>query len=404
MRGKRFLLTLLLALVASAAAASLAEAQVHIQCPGDTNNDAVPDVPDPLGRRIKCAHLTAGDGFIRMGDGSISYIFGFADATGIPARDVQAWGLLAANFAAPTLVMEEDDHYYLTLTNVGFVMRPDLFDPHSVHFHGLPHAAPVMDGLPESGPMINQGSSFTFYYHPMDAGTYLYHCHVEATEHMQMGMLGSLYVKPAQNRLPAGTQLAGGFVHQAGYQYAYNDGDGSTYYDVEVPIQLGSFDPTFHDQHSAVQPLPFALMRDKFALLNGRGYPDTVNPNPLPGPADNGGRVSQPISALVTAPANSKVLLRISNVSITRYFTLASLGIPMKVVGWNARLLRGPSGKDLTYTTTLLDLGGGESADVILDTTGLAPGSRYFLYTTNLNYLSNNKEDFGGLITEIRIQ
>jgi len=27
----------------------------------------------------------------------------------------------------------------------------------------------------------------------------------------------------------------------------------------------------------------------------------------------------------------------------------------------------------------------------------------YYLYTTNLNYLSNNQQDFGGMMTEIRI-
>jgi hypothetical protein len=32
------------------------------------------------------------------------------------------------------------------------------------------------------------------------------------------------------------------------------------------------------------------------------------------------------------------------------------------------------------------------------------PGSTYFLYTTNLNYLNNGIEDFGGMMTEIRIQ
>jgi hypothetical protein len=47
-------------------------------------------------------------------------------------------------------------------------------------------------------------------------------------------------------------------------------------------------------------------------------------------------------------------------------------------------------------------LGGGESADIILDTAGVAPGT-YFLYTTDLNNLSNNEEDFGGMMTEIVI-
>jgi hypothetical protein len=33
----------------------------------------------------------------------------------------------------------------------------------------------------------------------------------------------------------------------------------------------------------------------------------------------------------------------------------------------------------------------------------VAPGT-YLLYTTNLNYLSNDREDFGGMMTEITIQ
>jgi hypothetical protein len=42
------------------------------------------------------------------------------------------------------------------------------------------------------------------------------------------------------------------------------------------------------------------------------------------------------------------------------------------------------------------------AADAILDTTGVAPGT-YYLYAANLNYLSNDNEDFGGMMTEIVI-
>ena len=49
----------------------------------------------------------------------------------------------------------------------------------------------------------------------------------------------------------------------------------------------------------------------------------------------------------------------------------------------------------------LIVLFGGQSADVILDTTGLS--GTYFLYSTNLQQLSNDAENFGGLMTEIRI-
>jgi FtsP/CotA-like multicopper oxidase with cupredoxin domain len=233
----------------------------------------------------------------------------------------------------------------------------------------------------------------------------MYHCHVEATEHMQMGMLGNLYVTPLQNDLPNGTPLnlnGSTFVHATGNKYVYNDGDGSTYYDVEFPIQMVAFDSNFHDQHIAIQPLPFAMMKDDYPMLNGRGYPDTVNPAALPAPAENGGKVSQNISARITATAGQKILLRISSLATVDFFTLQSLGIPMKVVGRDARILRSATGQNLHYTTNSITLGGGESADVILDTTGIAPGT-YFLYATDLYHLNNGPEDFGGMMTEIVI-
>src|SRR5206468_4499169 len=58
--------------------------------------------------------------------------------------------------------------------------------------------------------------------------------------------------------------------------YAYNDGDGSTYYDVEYPLQIHGFDPNFHFVGMTFNPEGFADMKDKYFLLNGRSYPDTV--------------------------------------------------------------------------------------------------------------------------------
>lgn len=393
------------------AAASLAK--VNLQCPGDVNGDSIPDPflrggrPNPdYDPGVKCMHLAAGDGFVTMADGKLQYIFSFSDITGVPENETMDAGMLAAAFPAPTITLDEGDRFYLNLSNVGMMVRPDLFDPHTVHWHGFPEAASIFDGVPDASLSVNMGSTLTYYYNVVRPGTYMYHCHVEATEHMQMGMLGSLYVRPAQDKLPAGTDLRG-FIHQAGFRYAYNDGDGSTYYDVDYPLQIGSFDPDFHDASLTTQPLPFSLMKDKYPMLNGRGYPDTTDLSPLPPPAENGGKLSQVESALIEATRGQKILLRISNLNVTRFYTLATIGIPMKVIGYNARLLRGPSpdggitpGKDLYYETNSVTMGGGEALDVILDTAEVAPGT-YFLYTTNLNYLSNNTEDFGGMMTEI---
>ncbi len=380
-----------------------AHAAAFVQCPGDTDGDAQIDERTRDNRNAKCMHLAAGDGFINMADGKLQYIFGFLDVTGYPEASVMDYAKLRAEFSAPNIVLDEGDEFYLTLSNVGMMMRPDLFDPHTVHFHGFPEAASVFDGLPESAIAINMGSSLTYYYNVQEPGTYMYHCHAEATEHMQMGMLGNLYVRPAQNRLPHGTAL-GGYTHQSGDRYVYNDGDGSTRYDVEKAIQLGSIDSGFHDASLAVAPLPFALMKSDYAVLNGRGYPDTVNPEPLPN--SENGNLSQKYDALVEAQQGDKVLLRLSNLSVTDFFTVSTtLGVPMTVVGQGARILRGggePDGAALYYGTNSVTLGGGEAKDVIIDTSAVPPGT-YFLYTTNLNYLSNGDEDFGGMMTEIVI-
>lgn len=186
-----------------------------------------------------------------------------------------------------------------------------------------------------------------------------------------------------------------------GNKYVYNDRDGSTRYDVEYPLQLTAFDRKFHELHIAVQPLPFASLRESYPMINGRGYPDTINPDPIyNASADN---ESQKVSSLIKAKAGQRILLRISNVSISDFHTLSVQGIPMQVVGKDARLLRSTGGINMYYKTTSITLGGGESCDVILDTTGVTPGT-YFIYDTQLNNLSNDQEDFGGMMTEIQIQ
>lgn len=407
-------------------------AQVNIQCPCDRNNDgdcldsvtAGPpsgrynEAQDAIDQNVQCMHITGGDGFVTMTDGRPLYIFGFSDQTGTPAADVLSNGLLAAAFPAPAIVVDQGKNFYLSLTNVGMVIRPDLFDPHTVHFHGFPQSSTVFDGLPESGIAINQGATLTYYYNLAEPGTFMYHCHVEATEHMQMGMLGNLYVLAAQsfigdslNGIPAGNlglndMECGTPDDVAGIPcgYVYNDGDGSTAYDKEYPLQLGGFDPDFHDASWAVQPLPFALMWDRYPMINGRGYPDTVNPNPLSAPLENGGIESQVASSLITATAGQKVLLRLSNLNITATHTLISPSIPLEVVGIDAKELMAADGTKLHYTTNSVTMGGGMSVDVILNTAGV-PAGEYYLYASNLQYLANNDEatDLGGMMTKIVI-
>jgi FtsP/CotA-like multicopper oxidase with cupredoxin domain len=301
--------------------------------------------------------------------------------------------ILAANLPGPTIEVKQGQHLFLSLHNVGMLMRPDLFDPHTVHYHGFPNVASIFDGLPDSAISINMGSTLTYYYYLAEPGTFMYHCHVEASEHMQMGMLGNFYVKPRQD----GNTIAG-FT-----EFAYNDTDGATGYNVDYPVQITSFDPAFHDANENTQPLPFAGMHDVYPMLNARGYPDTVNPGNI---LNSEGYDAQDMPALIEANVGDRILLRISSLATVEYYTLTSPSIPMKVVGNGAKILRvggDPNGIDLAYTTNSVTLGGGEAMDAILDTAGMTAGT-YFLYSRNLHQLSNNQEDFGGMMTEIVIQ
>jgi hypothetical protein len=112
------------------------------------------------------------------------------------------------------------------------------------------------------------------------------------------------------------------------------------------------------------------------------------------------------LPSIISITAGQKALLRISDLDVSEYQTLASLGIPMKVVGYNAKLLRDQAGNNMYYNTNSITLAGGESLDVILDasdTTKYSKGQVYYLYTPQLDHLANDAENFGGLMTEIHI-
>ena len=366
----------------------------------------------------------------------------------VDPRAIMDVGVMNGNIPAPLMAIDEDDEFFLTLTNVGMIMRPDLFEQHTVHFHGYPNASAFYDGVPDASVAINIGGSFTYYYLAPDAGTYFWHCHITPPEHLQMGMVGQIYVRPRQDRVPAGTTLYSalqaqqadlrtkcdsntdilcsnplpavqtsatgsytGDIKTTPKLYAYNDGDGTTQYDVEYPIQIHGFDPNFHFVGMTFNPEGFTDMKDKYFLLNGRSYPDTVTDGPMQTvSADGASHFSQPLPSIINIPAGKRALLRISDLDVTEYQTLASLGIPMKVIALNAKLLRDQAGNNMYYFTNSITLAGGESLDVILDTSVSKPdgtpykaGEVYYLYTPNLDHLSNDAENFGGLMTEVRI-
>jgi len=358
--------------------------------------------------RFKYIRLGGTDGYCKMADGTDQYVFGFINLTGMPEDTILAEGLNHANIPAPTIVMNEGDEVYLNLSNLGMLLRPDLFDPHTVHFHGFPNASTVFDGEPMASFGIRPHSTVTYYYHPVDPGTYMYHCHQEATEHMEMGMLGNLAVRPAQNGTSIEYPAGSGKSYN---QFAYNDVDGRTGYDVEAMIKYSDMDPIFHRRDEIFQPPRFAEFEARYFLLNGRGYPDTIVPTEITNSTN--GYAAQKMNSIITvnSPAQRTLLIRLINLSVQHFASVEAPGLTMKVAAKCARLLRGPNpldgtgpgaGNDTSYYVTSALVGPGETIDLIIDTDGVALGT-YYLFSRNLDQLNNDLMDRGGAMTEIVI-
>jgi len=347
--------------------------------------------------------LAATDGHILLpGRGSPSgpggdpvYVFGFVRVPfDDPPDDLDAYKG-AVQFPGPIIGVDQEADVYLTLTNIGLVVRPDLDDSHTIHWHGFPNATAIFDGVPEVSISVPVGRSFPYYYLPHVAGTFMYHCHFEDVEHIQMGMTGTVFVRPSQD----GTSI-GGFE-----MFAYNDGDGSTGYDREFTVLLNDIWTTPHDNLEAIQETIWPDYHANYWTINGRSYPDTLLPNNHPD------LPHQPLSSLIQVNEGERVLLRFADLGYESQ-SMQLPGIPMTVVGEDAALLRN-GGVDLSYTTNTIYIGPGEARDVLFtapEYDGSLPGGSddsgnyniYWLRNRSPHKLTNGGlSGLGGQVTQV---
>ena len=356
----------------------------------------------------KSVHLAGTDGWVSMPQNAPAdppffpdslapnpfntYVFGFRDVTGLSSTEVAAQRG-KAQISAPMMSFDEEDDVTITLTNLGLLQRPDLFDGHTLHWHGFVNAIPLFDGVPELSLAVPVGRDLSYFYRPHDAGTYMYHCHFEDVEHVQMGMTGMVFVRPKQNSAPVNGD-------PTGTKYAYNDGDGSTRYDREFAFMITELWSAAHYRDAHIQVSDWTDYDPSFWLLNGRGYPDTLaaNGNPL---RTTAGRLQyQPISSAITCNSGDRVLLRMSNLGYQNH-AMSVDNIDLQIVAKDASLLKGRDGTANYLTTNTVDVGPGESRDTIF----VAPGpGEYLLYDRQYSYLNNGGgPGYGGMMTKILV-
>lgn len=333
-----------------------------------------------------------------------------------------------ATIPGPMIWGEVGDNIYITLINIGMKELPDFMDLHTVHMHGA-HVATQLDGFPESSfgvPMWENTAeappNATYYFHPEDPGTLMYHCHVEASEHVQMGMYGALVIYPSMGSLAKNGitkcgkcgcwKLYGEELYHipktaTNRNFAYNNIH--SYFDKEYVMLLSDIDSRWHqnvyDQGQPNPPAPFNPVDFKpdFWLVNGRAFPDTLTQHPLTPDAGSNSNLTQiNYESYVHVKTNEKFLLRMINMGYQV--------VPWHIHGWHFMVV----GKDshlspflafaeahkhinhqLTEMGFTNTIGSGETYDLII-----SADDKRKVYR---NYIVNGQDGFPSLCEQLNV-
>lgn len=293
---------------------------------------------------------------------------------------------------SPRIDMDSGDELYITLTNLGmFLAQNPVLDIHTIHIHGA-HIATQMDGVPETSwgvPVTLPGKpaiSITYYFKPENLGTYFYHCHQEASEHIQMGMYGSLIVYPSYKSLAkVGIRKCKRcnrwFLHgtltrippsATNRNFAYNDIN--TFFNSDWVLLLSDVDSVWHDAVFAGDGFNAVNYRPDYWLVNGRAFPDTLLPTKLPPSLvpDFGYSIPDGYDAYVKVSTGNPKTGRPPDRFLFRLSNLGYQPVPFHVHGWHGLIvgkdthprvadIRNPA-HEMNFTTLV---GSGESYDVL---------------------------------------
>lgn len=304
------------------------------------------------------------------------------DPSNIAARDALRG---TAVIPSPLIKMDMGDELFITLTNLG-LLKADvpILDVHTIHIHGG-HVATQLDGVPELSfgvpvtPIGEPSISVTYYFKPEDPGSYFYHCHQEAAEHVQMGMYGALIVYPAAEDVSR-------FIRSKGLTNRnFANANFNSFFNKEYVILLSDIDSTWHDavQHQTdFNPVDF---KPDWWLVNGRAFPDTLLPAGVP---VGGGAYEIPegYDSYVHVKNEQRFLLRLINMGYQP--------VPWHTHGWHGRIVNKDARARLRGDEVFTQLvGSGESYDLLFIAEDKRP-----IYS---DYIFCGKGGFTSLMTQV---
>jgi FtsP/CotA-like multicopper oxidase with cupredoxin domain len=309
------------------------------------------------------------DGYINLPDGNTVYMWGFAldvDADGDGRPDFQHPG--------PNLCVAQASAVTINLRNT-------LPEAVSIIFPGQSNV--LADGNPaQPQPAQNSlaqvaganGGTITYSFVADQPGTFLYESGTNLQKQVQMGLFGSLVVRPS-----AGANFVYNSVRPVN-PTRFNQND-------EYMMLLSEIDP---DLHAAVEravadaaaggpydanPYPITDYHPRYWLINGRAFPDTIAPNFaswLP---------TQPYGALLhifpTSAGSFPAAMRFLNVGMLQH-PIHPHGDHVRIIGRDGRGLESPAGDDLSFEKFDINVGPGQTWDALYDWTNVdnwSPGN-----------------------------
>jgi len=157
----------------------------------------------------------------------------------------------------PTLYVKEGDSLTIDFWNVSQGAG------HTIHLHGL-DVDQENDGVPHLSYTVEHMEHGYYRFKAPHPGTYLYHCHVISSIHVQAGMYGMLIVHTKSDSLKT---WEGGHSYEREFSILTSEID--TFWHQDTVLEQG------HDHmiHSAVIP----KYKPQFFLVNGHAYPNATN-------------------------------------------------------------------------------------------------------------------------------
>ena len=295
--------------------------------------------------------LTASSGYIQLPDSNTMYMWGYGTGAG------------GFQHPGPVLCVNQGDTVTVILHN-GLTEAVSIMFPgqENVLANGTP-AQPQFNGSGVATSLTNvaaPGGNVTYKFVATNPGTFVYESGTNPEKQVRMGLFGALIVRP--------TMGAAFMYNRADSRFTTNElfsnAAAATPVDEEYMVLLSEIDPYQHQAVELGTAFDLSYYQVRYWLINGRGFPDSISDNSAPFLPD------QPYGALARIhPYDASThpypgAIRYLNVG-SEEFPFHPHGQNGLVIGRDGHPLAGAGGQDLSFEKFAINIGPGQTWDVI---------------------------------------